>query len=910
MSEKKGLFGGIFRSLSSNKRASSRPIGFDRDRDFEQHYRRASDGDALRRRYPDGFRSSSPDEQNGRHQSFHDPESERTTTMRRRPRRPEPTVRNRDRDRDFSPDCAERRRETEIDSDRRGRKKENRWHPLTEWPPSGLSSSEELDVAHATSMIARGAPRHRGHKHAVPYRDEDEYFALYTTSTTNPEIQEEDIYPPILQKGPTDSADLHDSMVKLMSMRVRHFPGAGPPDHPWESIEQPSYAFCYGARPGTITLNHWASINSEMAPALILGDPGISTRDVELELVMERVQELGTRGAIDDADESTLYKSLYKKFLRDPDRGRNPHKPMERQITDLVLVLSKPDWIDFTKPRNMVPTRYMYDPVNVKQEDFFKFFHQLLFSLELELRISWKEHTDEAKDALLKQLPPKVMWSLAVARRWREYVRIDEFGKHPGDALFRYKRRGKQVRMLKRFAQIMKWPNLAQTLERLRERDEDNALDTISSHALAFFSGLVLPGPTFPFLIMNSLIDIDPDNATDDLALLSPMHPNCGFQYRGSTTYWTSTSIVGKVLAPKCREVAGWIGPAAPTSDLARNQIARIRTRKAKTSHQRLSPEDVVTMAERSDPLGPPTEVFPVNEYGLPIRDTDDVDDTVRIERLILLPLPEPAGGFSRTTTPGPGSINSLARTGTPGANGVNRPNTASPSPGPKQGSLRRTADGPPSTPHAPMIQAPPGASQGTYFPPTDSSPIQAKSSGPKTYDASILFAIDTESWPLRLAHEVNFICAFPCQDGPHPLFFDYTHVVVRADEVVGVKDWGGIYGGRGGIGGSAPAISYGPGRPASSDTWGTVSGRLAERTHGGKKIPENTDDPEKVLVVEAFGVPDNEVLARAWCAHWGLSAIVADVKSTCMACAVREAYAATLTVVILVDGSTRDLDD
>jgi hypothetical protein len=43
----------------------------------------------------------------------------------------------------------------------------------------------------------------------------------------------------------------------------------------------------------------------------------------------------------------------------------------------------------------------------------------------------------------------------------------------------------------------------------------------------------------------------------------------------------------------------------------------------------------------------------------------------------------------------------------------------------------------------------------------------------------------------------------------------------------------------------------------------------------------EEEDDDEKVLVVEAFGVRDNEVLARAWCSHWGLSAIVADVQKT-----------------------------
>lgn len=43
----------------------------------------------------------------------------------------------------------------------------------------------------------------------------------------------------------------------------------------------------------------------------------------------------------------------------------------------------------------------------------------------------------------------------------------------------------------------------------------------------------------------------------------------------------------------------------------------------------------------------------------------------------------------------------------------------------------------------------------------------------------------------------------------------------------------------------------------------------------------EDENDDEKVLVVEAFGVRDNEVLARAWCSHWGLSAVVADIRRT-----------------------------
>lgn len=41
-------------------------------------------------------------------------------------------------------------------------------------------------------------------------------------------------------------------------------------------------------------------------------------------------------------------------------------------------------------------------------------------------------------------------------------------------------------------------------------------------------------------------------------------------------------------------------------------------------------------------------------------------------------------------------------------------------------------------------------------------------------------------------------------------------------------------------------------------------------------------------------------MLARAYCSHWRLSAVVADVSRTCMSCAIREAYAACVSVVIL----------
>lgn len=65
-----------------------------------------------------------------------------------------------------------------------------------------------------------------------------------------------------------------------------------------------------------------------------------------------------------------------------------------------------------------------------------------------------------------------------------------------------------------------------------------------------------------------------------------------------------------------------------------------------------------------------------------------------------------------------------------------------------------------------------------------------------------------------------------------------------------------------------------------------------------------------EILVIEALGVSDNEVFARAWCAQWGCSAIIANLNDTCLACAIREAYAADIAVVITTEGGRKEEED
>ncbi|KAH6885913.1 hypothetical protein B0T10DRAFT_563897 [Thelonectria olida] len=765
--EKRGFWGDLLRRASVARRNSTKPSQREREREPS---RRIIDGSSNP---PADFVPLSPKRRPV-------PVDDVLPAGRRRPRRPQSELDS------IRPSTLPQTKKPAAANGRLFRSP----GPSSSWPPSGMSSQEELPPQHALELIARGAPSHKGHKRHIPHAG-DEYYSIYTTSDGN-------------RHDGTDGANLHDSMTQFMTLRMI---GPGRSTYPWETLEQPSFGFYFGHLPGTITLNQWAATASLLPPSIALRDSGVMPRPMDLERIFERLQEL--RFGLEDDDESLLYRILYKRILRDPDKILNPHKTLDKQITDLILVLSRPDWIDFTNPRNQVATRFIFDSGEPNDDQYRKFFHQLLLSLELDMRIQSRQHGDWAKEKLIQQIPPTIQWNLALARRWQEYVRVDDFGKTPDDILLRYKLKKRQIKMLKRFAQMMKWPNLADTLDNMKQKDSEMALDEVSSDAYSFFSGLVLPGPTFPFLIMNTLLDLDPDSATDDLALLSHVHPNCGFQYRNSYTYWSYSCIVGKVLAPTCHSVAGWVGPARPTSDLGRSKIARIRSRRPK---QRMGPEDVESMGERSDPLGPPQKF-----------------DTVRIELLSLRPADR----------------------------------------------------------------------------------AEETGNGPQLYDATVQFAIDGVSWPLRLMYDVSFVAAWPCSDGPHPLFFDYVYTSIRVDAIVGVRDWGNLYGG--------PQIhsvrsSPGPGmmRGPYRDMFSHSFGHSRNNSHGIFDMTgdDEEDDDEKVLVVEAFGVRDNEVLARAWCSHWGLSAIVADVRKTCMACAIREAYAATLTVVILVEGSEYSSDE
>jgi hypothetical protein len=257
-------------------------------------------------------------------------------------------------------------------------------------------------------LICSGVPVFKGHRRPIPHTSE-EYYNLYVTVVGN---------------GPdgSDKAETYNAAFAACSFPLQ---GQAPAAYPWETLEQPSMSFCYGAQPGTITLNHWVALSGQPAPPIELRDPGVKPREVELSVILERLIYL-EHGFEDDYEE-LLYKNLYRNLLRDPDKFKKPHKGMETQIADLITVLSRDEWIDFSRPENQVVAKYFANATYTNHGRYKTFFHQLLLSSELDRRIHSKHHADWAKEQLLAQLPPSIAWDLALARKWHECMTIEKF---------------------------------------------------------------------------------------------------------------------------------------------------------------------------------------------------------------------------------------------------------------------------------------------------------------------------------------------------------------------------------------------------------------------------------------------------------------------------------------------------
>ncbi|KAF2180198.1 hypothetical protein K469DRAFT_730214 [Zopfia rhizophila CBS 207.26] len=662
------------------------------------------------------------------------------------------------------------------------------------WPPHGYRPGDALGPRDAGDLICAGASTFKGYWDEIPNAPQgyDRFYAVMDSE----------------HASRTDRAPFQQNAYRDISLNMT---GAADSAFPWISLEQPCMAYAFGKSAGTTTLNYWVSKSGSSNPPTKFAGTA-KPRKLKLLQILDRLEQL--EKGLEEEDPDELYRYLYSTLIEDPERFDNPHYGMEQQIADLITVLTHPCWIDFTSPKNQVVAKFFDSPDQHKKQDFF---HQLLLSVELYLRIHSSDHTDKAKRKLLLQLPPTIAWDLAVAQRWLENMSITKSRTSHNQSTFSFdlKSKNRQKEALRMFAEILKWPNMDEIDYVLDEKDKkEKPLEDRSADAMSWFSGIILPGKTLPWLIMNSLVDCDRDTG-EALKYLTHMHPSAGFQYRANT-YWSSQCIVGKVLgaARGVTQIAGWIGPCIYTPDLKRTECVRIRQQEP--LDPRLYQQDVDTMDIRTNPLGPKEASYPIDDYEVPMPDTDDVTDLIRMEKLSFVP----------------------------------------------------TKDQPTSSRQGP------GA--------------------PLVFDAAIYFACGGESWPMKLRYDVDFVNAFPCHQGPHVLFYDFAYRAIKIDDgLVDIHDWGRQSGRT-----SRPSSARGSPSSKKSMALTTTTQELAHM------------QVKKVLAIEALGVSDNEVFARAWCAHHGHSAIIANVKETCMACAIREAYAACISVVIFTEGGKQTEKD
>lgn len=282
-----------------------------------------------------------------------------------------------------------------------------------------MAPDEVLDERRATALIGYGASTHRGYKKPIPHADSVYYRCFSSSSCKN--------------NGLSGRANNKEIMADMQSMVLQ---GVNPENRwsPWQTVEQPSYTFYHGSLPGTITLNQWAWSAGVIPEAIQLRKSTVELRDVDLIAILQRICELQDKVVFDVDDEEVIY----KRFIRDPDSKMRSHGPnnapsLDHQVVDLIHILSRPDWIDFSQRKNQLVTQFIANTTLEKEEDFYKFYHQILLTLELLFRLTHRRFPAEERKRMATEIPPSVQWSLALARRWKENVRIEEYDREPKD---------------------------------------------------------------------------------------------------------------------------------------------------------------------------------------------------------------------------------------------------------------------------------------------------------------------------------------------------------------------------------------------------------------------------------------------------------------------------------------------
>lgn len=125
----------------------------------------------------------------------------------------------------------------------------------------------------------------------------------------------------------------------------------------------------------------------------------------------------------------------------------------------------------------------------------------------------------------------------------------------------------RQLAGMLHFAEAIQWPCLSEVKEFCQTMSKNMQSITLptqlSLHFWDWLNGLVLPGGNFTISILYALYSMTPSlkdhTPRESVAIRKP---NYGLVFP-QVSYWTSRSVLGKVLAPLpgVKQMAGWVGP-------------------------------------------------------------------------------------------------------------------------------------------------------------------------------------------------------------------------------------------------------------------------------------------------------------------------------------------------------------
>ena len=399
----------------------------------------------------------------------------------------------------------------------------------------------------------------------------------------------------------------------------------------------------------------------------------------------------------------------------------------------------------------------------------------------------------------------------------------------------------------------------------------------------SYLTGLILPGEAVSHFLISTLLENDScaiANLGDSANLYG------GFTF-GGRTFWSKTSVVGRILAgvKNSAECMGWIScPKMPEGTLEgwysiHSELVpfenRLRTRNG---------SDLLTQDSAIVPEGSPGPIKP-EELVLPTDLESSSTSSLAFSQWELTPInPDLIDGDGLSGPPTESDIHAPSMTFVSNDDVVSytltltydvqfitswpcTPAASAPSSTPKFPKvLGRSLTGTNTLSRSSSKHSETLVRRNSHgFEPLLSHPPDAADIAPKRmYEADIeAEAVTTSSKPMNA----------------HPLHKSYSHRVVP---VVDILD---------------PDFLL----PFELYTSKSSERSLALSKSHDSDVDAVKNDKKSVLVLDARVSSDLELLARAWCAEKGFHALISRVGRTCLGCSIREARGLGINIVIRV---------